>query len=172
MKRRIAIVFIVLICFLLQGTIFHTLSIASISPNLLIIVTSSYGFMGGKKEGLLVGFFCGLLVDIFYGSVIGLNTLIYMYIGYLNGFFSRIFYEEDIKLPMILITGSDFLYGILTYVFSFLLRRRLDFLSYLNRIIFPEIVYTVLITIILYRIILIINYKLEDGNKRGANRFV
>ena len=40
----------------LQCTVFKALSIASISPNLLIVVVASFGFMRGKKEGLFVGF--------------------------------------------------------------------------------------------------------------------
>ena len=62
MKRKITVAIIVIICFVLQCTLFKALSIASISPNLLIIVTSSFGFMRGKKDGLLVGFFCGILI--------------------------------------------------------------------------------------------------------------
>ena len=59
--------------------------------------------MRGRKTGLIVGFFCGLLMDLFFGSVIGFYSLIMMYIGYSNGLFRRIFYPEDIKLPLILI---------------------------------------------------------------------
>ena len=50
MKRKIIVILTVIICFLLQSTIFKFLSFASISPNLLIIVTSSFGFMRGKKK--------------------------------------------------------------------------------------------------------------------------
>ena len=45
MKRKITVLLIVIVCFLLQTTMFQALSIASISPNLLIIVTASFGFM-------------------------------------------------------------------------------------------------------------------------------
>lgn len=61
MKRKIITFIIIVICFLLECTIFHRLSFASIKPNLLIIVTSSFGFMRGKKEGMAVGFVSGLL---------------------------------------------------------------------------------------------------------------
>ena len=71
MKRKIITFIIIVICFLLECTIFHRLSFASIKPNLLIIVTSSFGFMRGKKEGMAVGFVSGLLVDIFWGSALG-----------------------------------------------------------------------------------------------------
>lgn len=117
-----------------------------------------------------MGFFSGLLVDICYGDMLGFYALIYMYIGYLNGFFQTIFYDEDLKLPMILITASDFIYGIIIYVFLFALRNRTNFFYYLSRVIIPEVVYTVVVTIVLYRIILIVNRKLEASEKRSAGR--
>ena len=58
MRRKITVFIIIGVCYLLQTTFFDTLSFASISPNLLIIVTSSFGFMRGRKEGLFIGFFC------------------------------------------------------------------------------------------------------------------
>ena len=105
---------LILAVFILQGTIFQTLSIASISPNLLLILTVSFGFMRGKQEGLFVGFFCGLLIDIFYGyeNVVGFYALLYMYIGFFNGFLYKVFYDEDIKVPMLLVGVSDLAYGL------------------------------------------------------------
>lgn len=169
MKRKLIDIVIVIVCFLLQCTLFKSLSIASISPNLLIIVTSSFGFMRGKKEGLLVGFFGGLLIDIFYGSAIGFYAIIYMYLGYVNGLFHKIFFPEDIKLPMILITASDFICNLLIYFFQFLFRRRFAFPYYLVHIIVPELVYTILVTVFLYFILLKINQKLEKAEKRSSS---
>ena len=172
MRRKCVIVGLILVCFLLQSTIFQMLSLGSITPNLLIILTATYGFMRGKKEGLIIGFICGFTIDLFYGNLLGVNALIYMYIGYLNGFFNHIFYDDDVKLPMILITASDLTYGIVTYIIQFLLRGRLNIGYYFTRIILPEVAYTVVVTIVLYRIILAINHKLEAIEKRSANKFV
>ena len=81
MKRGIITAILILVCFLLQCTVFQSLSFGGIVPNLLIVLTASFGFMRGEKTGLLIGFFCGLLVDIFFGSTIGFYALVYMYIG-------------------------------------------------------------------------------------------
>ena len=107
MKRKIVVSLLIFVCFLLQSTIFHSLSFGGIVPNLMIILTASFGFMRGEKSGLLVGFFSGLFIDIFFGEVLGFYALVYMYIGYTNGKFNRIFYPEDVKLPMALIIVSD-----------------------------------------------------------------
>ena len=172
MKRFIVTAFFIFICFLLQCTVFRALAFGGIVPNLLIVLTASFGFMRGEKNGLLIGFFSGLLVDIFFGSVIGFYALIYMYIGYANGKFSAIFYPEDIKLPITLILCSDFFYGLTCYVILFLLRAEFDFSYYLVHIILPEMVYTVVVTLFLYPVILRVNHSLEQQEKRGEKKFV
>ena len=172
MKRKIVTGLIILICFLLESTIFHKLTFASISPNLMIIVVSSFGFMRGKKTGMTVGFASGLLVDLLWGNMLGFHMLIFTVIGYLNGTFERLFYDEDIKLPIILITASEIIYGLIIYGCMYMLQGDFLFGNYLYRIILPELVYTILVTLVLYQIILKINRKLESEEQRSASRFV
>lgn len=157
----------ILILFILQTTVFSLLQFASVAPNLLLVLTVSNGFMRGKKEGLWTGFFCGLLIDLFYGQLFGFNALIYMYLGYGSGFLYRVYFDEDIKVPLILITISDFFYGFVVYVCGFLLRGRVNFSGYLMSVIIPEIVYTVVIGIILYRILYVINRHLSVRENEG-----
>ncbi|MCI8635761.1 MAG: rod shape-determining protein MreD [Eubacterium sp.] len=170
MKRKITVTAIIIICFLLQCTLFKSLAIASISPNLLIIVTSSFGFMRGKRDGIYIGFLSGLLIDLFYGGVIGFYALLYMYTGFFNGFFRKLFYPEDIKLPMILISASDIFCNLLIYFSRFFLRSRFAFRYYFIHIIAPEWVYTILVTVFLYFILLMINQRLEKSEKRRTGK--
>lgn len=170
--RKLIVTIFILVCFILQSSIFTGLSFAGIIPNLLIILTSSFGFMRGEKEGLVIGFFCGLLSDIFFGEFLGFYALVLMYIGFLNGKFSRIFYPEDIKLPIALIVISDISYGVLCYVLLFLLRGRFNFPYYFTRVILPEALYTIVVTMFLYPLILKVNEKLEAKEKRSAQKFV
>ena len=172
MKRLFVSVLLIISCFLLQTTVFQWLDFGGIVPNLLIILTASFGFMRGERPGLLFGVFCGLLNDIFFASVLGLNAMIYMYIGYANGKFHSIFYPEDIKLPLFLILISDLAYGFIYYTILFLMRGRFQIGYYFLHIILPEMVYTILITLLLYPLILWINKKLENSEKRSARKFV
>lgn len=171
MLRKIVLFFIISICFVLQTTTFQAISLADISPNLLIIVVSAFGFMRGKREGMFVGFFCGLLIDIFCGYYVGIYALLYMYVGYLNGLVQKHFYPEDIKLPMLMIAMSDLVANIFTYFVMFLFRGRFDFGYYFRAIIIPELVYTMVITIFLYFMLLKINQKIEAYEKRRAIKF-
>lgn len=172
MKRKIVTGLIILVCFLLESTVFHKLTFASISPNLMIIVVSSFGFMRGQKTGMTVGLCCGLLVDLFWGNILGFHMLIFTVIGYLNGLFKRLFYDEDIKLPIILIACSELIYSFVIYGCMYMLQGDFLFGNYLYHIILPELVYTILVTLIVYQIILKINRKLEAEEQRSASRFV
>lgn len=171
-KRPLITICIVIVCFLLECTVFQKLSFASITPNLLIIATSSFGFMRGKKAGMLVGFLSGIITDIFFGDLIGFYALIYMVLGYVNGFFKRIFYPEDIKLPLFLISASDFILENIVFLFLFVMRSRFDYFYYLGHIMIPELIYTVLVTLVLYQLILKANQRLEAEEKRSASKFV
>lgn len=172
MLRKFLVALFVLGCFILQCSVFNSISFAGIIPNLMIILTSSFGFMRGEKEGLWIGFFCGLLCDVFFGSFLGFYALILMYIGYINGKFCRIFYPEDIKLPLALIVISDISYGVICYCLLFLLRGRFNFPYYFTRVILPEAVYTIVVTMFLYPLILKVNQMLEAKEKRSAQKFV
>ena len=172
MLRKIVVIVFILVCFVLQCSVFGSLSLAGIIPNLMIILTSSFGFMRGEREGLLIGFFCGLMCDVFFGSFLGFYALLMMYIGYLNGKFCKIFYPEDIKLPLALIVVSDLSYGIICYILTFMLRGRFDFAYYFLHIILPEALYTIVVTLFFYPVILKVNEKLEGYERKRAQKFV
>ena len=161
MKRVGVDAVLIFIFFLLQCTVFEALSLGGISPNMLLILTASFALMRGEKEGMLVGFACGLLSDVFFGSLLGYYALIYLFVGYITGIFHMMFYDADIKLPMAWIAVSDLLYGMCMYVFMFLLRSRFSFGYYCTHIILPELVYTVVFTIPVYRLLRFINGRLE-----------
>lgn len=162
MKKRVSIFVLVVVCFLLQSTVLRALELGAVSPNLLLVITASFGFIGGRKEGMHVGVLCGLFMDVFYGNLFGYYILLYTLIGYVNGFFHAVFYDMDIKQPMLLIALSDLAYGLIQYFFQFLLRGKFDFGFYLINIIIPEFLYTVVLILLFYRGILRLYEKLDD----------
>ena len=81
MKSKIVWFITIIICFLLQCTILNLISIGSITPNLMLILTVSMGLMRGREMGRCgPDFSPGLLVDLFYGILIRvLCTDLYVY---------------------------------------------------------------------------------------------
>lgn len=166
MKRFIVYFIEIIICFVLQSSLFHYISLAGVVPNLLLILVVSTAYMRGRLPGLLVGFFSGLLVDLFYGSIVGLYALLYLLIGYLAGYTNRIYSEDDYTLPLLFIGIGDLLYTFFYYVFEFLLRSRLNLPFYFIRFMVPEIIYTVASSVILYKLLNMVNSRLDRKLKQ------
>ena len=82
------------------------------------------------------------------------------------------FYPEDIKLPLVLITVSDLTYSLVCYIMLFLLRGRLDFPFYFMHIILPEMISTLVITLIFYPIILKLNGLIQKAERKREQKFV
>ncbi len=163
MLRVIVLGILIVINFTLQSTIFGFHDINSITPNLLLILTMSFGLMRGRREGMLVGFFSGFFVDSFFSSVLGPYMLLYMIIGYINGFFHRNYIVEDVLLPLIVIVIDDLIFNFFVYIFSFLLKNRLEFGLFFTRIIIPEMLTTALLTIIIYKFYVFVNKLLKKN---------
>ena len=68
MKKILAYGGLILLFLLLQCSFFVHLSLADVVPNLLIILTASIAIINGSLEGCLVGFCCGLLLDLMFGQ--------------------------------------------------------------------------------------------------------
>ena len=172
MRRVLTYILLILLAFMLQNNVFQAIHWIDVTPNLLLIITFCYGFIRGPIDGMLIGFFSGLLSDLFFGTTIGFYALGYTIIGFTNGEVSRIFYTDFIDMPIVLCLINDLAYSLYVYVFSFLLKGVTNVFFYLKSVILPEMIYTVLITFIVYKPLRFLNEKLEAREKRSAQKFV
>ena len=169
MKKYITYIILAAVFFLIQCSFFPHFTMAEVVPNLMIILTASAAIIDGSLSGCLIGFICGLLMDLTYGETPGLYALGFLVIGYVTGIVNRIIYKEDITLPLVVISTADLFYGLFVFAFGFMIRGRTSFLFYLRRIILPEVVYTAIIAIFLYRLILFIMLRLKG---KGSENFI
>ena len=171
--RRLLFNFIALIVsFILQTTVFRVIDLGGVAPNLLLIFTASTAFIRGDRAGLWAGFFSGLFVDIFFGNYLGFYALIFMYIGFVVGKLHYIFFTQNLAIPIFIIGVADFIFGFICYVLMFLFRTKFDIGYYMTAIIIPEMVYTALVAIFYYPLILHTNEKIDEREERNAKKFV
>ncbi len=131
-------------------------------PNIILILIVSVAYMRGRMTGLTVGLFAGLLVDLMFSSyVVGVRALLFMLLGYFIGFTNKYYSDDDYTLPIAIIAVSDFVYNFFYYVVEYLLRGRMNIFFYLRRIVLPEIIYTVAVSVLLYKLLHIINNRME-----------
>ena len=165
-KQILLNILLILLAFTVQNCVFPLLPFLAATPNLLLILTFSFGFIHGRNAGMFYGFLSGLLLDLFYSGPFGFYTLIYVYIGYFNGIFTKYYYEDYINLPLLMSLVNELIYNLYIYIFRFLIRSRLDFLYYAREIIIPELIFTVVTTLLIYRFFLSANRRLDEMDNR------
>ncbi|HIT61627.1 MAG TPA: rod shape-determining protein MreD [Candidatus Fimousia stercorigallinarum] len=89
--RGIFYTFAIIISFLLQTSVFSFLKLADTAPNVMLALVVCIAMMRGRKEGLIVGFFCGLLIDLFYGTTMGQYALLFFGSLYRSPFLMRFY---------------------------------------------------------------------------------
>ena len=174
MKKKVLkvviIIAIVIVAFIIQSLWSKNNSDLVPTPNLLLIVVSIFGFMRGSNYGCVIGLFCGLLVDFSYGDIVGLYAFLYMICGFFSGTLKRLFYSENVLMPLVLVATNDFIYNLAVYIFRFLLRNKQDFPYYFGKIIFPEIVITTFIMFITFKLFYILNdIVFMNEEEKGLN---
>ncbi|MGI6079998.1 MAG: rod shape-determining protein MreD [Candidatus Avilachnospira sp.] len=170
LQRALINILILLGAFTVQTCVFPLLPMFSAVPNLLLILTFSFGFIYGRKTGMLCGLAAGVLMDLFYTGPFGFYCLIFLYIGFFNGIFNKYYYNDFIQLPLILCAVNELIYNFYIYVLRFLVRGKLDIGYYFMNIVLPEMVFSLIFTLFLYRVFLGANKRLDViEDKRGTN---
>jgi rod shape-determining protein MreD len=86
--RLAAIVFFAV---LLQVSFFSYLSILGATPDILPVVVTAIGLLGGALAGAVLGFVAGLLLDSVLLQTLGASSLALLAVGYLAGRWRELF---------------------------------------------------------------------------------
>ena len=157
MRKNVTILITILVTYFLECTLLAVVPAQFMIPDLLLILTCSFALMRGKRAGMLTGFICGLLYDLFLGPVFGLTALCFVYIGYFNGNLCRVFFDDDIRIPMAAIGISELCYQAILLVAAFAARRNIHIGYYLTGTALPSVISTVICSIPLYYIYRTVN---------------
>ncbi|MBR5419750.1 MAG: rod shape-determining protein MreD [Lachnospiraceae bacterium] len=154
MKRIFSASVAVFFFYLLQSSAFRGLSFGSAVPNLLLIACVSYGWLRGSSSGILVGFFGGLLMDIFSMGVLGMYALFYMYAGFISGLAHPWYDPREFRIPLILIFVEDALLSLLRFLFFYVMNGDFRFRFFFTGRLLPELAATAILAVIIYPLLL------------------
>ncbi len=171
MKRKLAELVLVLFFYVLQVSMGRAVCIGGIMPNLLVILPVVFGFLNGKNEGMFAGFFAGILYDLFFSGLFGFSALVFVYIGYFAGVFYQKYEQNEMLVPLAVLVAGSFSFGFLSYVGNFLLHNRLNAMYFISRFILPEVIYTTIVFVALYKPLAYLNTKLYSKDKRRMHNF-
>jgi rod shape-determining protein MreD len=87
MIRRVRLGFVVVICVVLQTTLFTHLRIDGVAPDVGLVAVLAVAYYDGADAGAWFGFIMGLAIDLFLSTPLGLSALAYAITGYAVGVF-------------------------------------------------------------------------------------
>lgn len=143
---------VVVVNFLLQSTIFPYIAIFGVVPNTALLIVMSISLLKGKYYGGFTGLIIGLLQDIIFSSVIGINSFIYFFAGYLIGLLENKLSKENMFIPILISIVGTIYYNFTYYTFMFFLSRNVPILSFSKNIMIVEILYNIVLAIPIYKI--------------------
>lgn len=143
---------VVLINFLLQSSILPYISVFGVVPNTALIIVISVALYKGRYYGGFTGLVIGIVQDIVFSPVIGVNAFIYFFAGYLVGLVENKLTKENILIPMLFAILGTIYYNFSYYIFMFFLSRDIPFLSFAKDILLIETIYNGILAIPIYKI--------------------
>lgn len=144
---------VVIVAVIIQSTVLPMILFKGICPDLLLVIIVSYALLSGKEKGLGIGFFAGLLQDLAFGNIFGINTLSKMTIGYIFGLAERKVFKEKILLPVVATAVATLVHSLVMFIVLFLLGYKVDLLAAITNNVVPLMGYNVLIAIPVHHIV-------------------
>ncbi|MCL6591163.1 MAG: rod shape-determining protein MreD [Firmicutes bacterium] len=84
----------------IQATWLHTLHLpGQVVPDLILVMTISYGLLKGPDQGFLFGFGGGFFMDLLSGGLIGVQALSKMATGFVAGLMEKNIFKDNLLVP-------------------------------------------------------------------------
>lgn len=162
---NIAIVLIFIFIYVLQANFFTDFKIAGVMPNLFIILMLYIGLFMGRSSAITYGIILGLLIDIFISRELGITSIMLAIVGVLADLFDKNFSKDSRITVMAMVGISTIIYEVGAYLLSYmLLNINVEMLAF-TKILLIEVMYNIILTIILYPIMQLTGYDIEEEYK-------
>lgn len=169
------IIIIFLIIYFLQVNFFTWFNIGGIMPNIFVIFIMLIGLFLKKDFAFFFGIIFGVLLDIFSGSRIGINTIALSIIGLASGILEKSFSKDNRITVMAMTSVLTFGFELIIYILNivFLEISNIQLIDFI-KIVVVEMIYNDILVIMLYQLFCKFGNKLEQdfiGNKSFLNFF-
>ncbi len=82
---RLKLTVLVLGALVLHQSVFASVRLADVRPEVMVLVGVAAGIVGGPERGAVIGFLCGLLADLFVQTPLGLSALSFGVVAFAVG---------------------------------------------------------------------------------------
>lgn len=149
MLKYVLAYFSLVVFFLLQTTLGIYIDIYNIAPNIIFVFAVCYAMYNFPVKSAVLCAVAGFVVDLYQGSYIGLNTLLYMYIGLAISNFAAILIKKNIWTVALGVFVISLLYQTVILIVNYVALGYSGFFYPFGRIVFPGAVYDAVLSFIM-----------------------
>ncbi len=146
MKKTVIFIFLVIVVLILQGVLIGRIQLRWGRPDLPLILLIFWAWHNNWKQGLIAGFVIGLLVDILFFPLLGLNAFCLALVGFLVAEIRERVYQDNVIFFIILIGAATVLNGIILSFWLLVFNISPSFLEKIVFIVFPTLLYNCIIS--------------------------
>lgn len=143
---------IIILNLVLQSTILPYITIFGFAPNTALIIIVVISLLRGRYYGGFFGLCLGLIQDIIFGTVVGVNALIYFILGYIIGLIQSSLNAENLIIPAICTGIGTIVYNSLYFLLMFFLSKNIPIDIMVKNILSIEILYNSILAIFIYKL--------------------
>lgn len=160
---RVSAYFFLIIALMLQSTVLDNFRILGAKPDLMLLLVVFFALFFGPSAGIEIGFVAGILKDVLSLDVFGANTVILAMAGFVTGLLGPKFSKDSKATQATLVFLVSLISMSAHYIFNSFLPGGLyiRFSEYLSRLIIPSSVYTSLLSVLIFPL-LMHKYRLEE----------
>ncbi len=114
--RVVKHILILLLAFILQTTWAHSLAIAQIKPDLIVLALVYIALVSDPVEAILLGFCFGFIQDIYTPENLGLNSLVKSLVAFAVGRSRTEIMSDNIAVQVAFAGGAVLVHDLLFYV--------------------------------------------------------
>ena len=162
---HIGLIITFVIIYLLQSIFFSEFTIAGIMPNIFIILMLYIGLYMGRTHGIIYGIIFGIFIDLWIGKTLGITSMALALIGVISGMLDKTFSKDSRLIVLLMGVVCTIIYEIVLYLMQYMVFRiNIEIVEFL-KILSIEVIYNVIIIIILYPLIKVTGYEIENEIK-------
>lgn len=162
---HIGLIFTFIIIYLLQTTLFSEFTIAGIMPNIFVILMLYIGLYMGRANGIIYGIIFGIFIDLWIGKTLGLTSIALALVGLISGILDKTFSKDSRLIVLLMGIVCTIIYEVVLYFMQYLvLGINVEILAFIKTLLI-EVIYNVIIIIILYPLMKLTGYEIENEIK-------
>lgn len=146
MKKTVIFIFLVILVLILQGVLIGRIQLRWGRPDLPLILLIFWAWHNNWKQGLIAGFIIGLLVDILFFPLLGLNAFSLALVGFLVAEIRERVYQDNVIFFILLVGAATVLNGIILSFWLLVFNISPSFLEKIVFIVFPTLLYNCIIS--------------------------